>query len=236
MKPDELQKIRDRCKQSRQHNDRLRSLLPMGRPPSLRVNFARCAIDLALEHHSGLIRSAEAEEYGTAGALLRPLLEASTAGFWFIYVAQCGRIEQLPTTPEDNPRNDIPDLREMVSALRPTFPGIKAMHDALQDGRAKWLHKYTHGGTPQLTRRKASGWTYEEVLLTLIRGDLFSDVGACLETVIAPNEELSRYAFGTRDELGLELQMNFPVPPIPQQPHSLPAAPLLADGCGPPFD
>lgn len=56
--------IRDRISKARDQNDRIKTLLPRGVAPSLRANFARCAIDLAVEHHSGLIRVAEAGEYG----------------------------------------------------------------------------------------------------------------------------------------------------------------------------
>jgi hypothetical protein len=214
----------------------MRSLMPEGVAPSLRANFARCAIDLALEHHSALIRVVMAGEYGTAGALLRPLLEASTTGYWFIYVAQCDEVQQLPTTSVDSPLVDIPGLGKMLELLTPIFPAIERMSEGLKaGGSAKWLHKYTHGGTPQLTRRVNGGWTEGEVMMTLIRGDMFSVLAACLETVLAPNEPLAHYAFGYRDELGRELQRTFSAGPIPPQPHSLPPAPLLLDGCGPPF-
>ena len=71
-------------------------------------------------------------------------------------------------------------------------------------------------------------------MLTLIRGDLFAVLGACLETVIASNPALTSYGFGRRDELAAETTSIFGVPKIAQQPHSLPLA--LTDGCGRPFD
>jgi len=236
MDAESLRMISERCQLSRRHNDRMKSLMPKSDAPSLRATFARCAIDLALEHHSALVRVVEAGEYGTGGALLRPVLEASTAGYWFVYVATCSEIRALPTTSMDNPVADIPGLANMIKSLIPTFPDIQKMSDGLRTGgTAKWLHKYTHGGTPQLTRRVNGGWTEGEVMLTLIRGDLFSDLAACLETVIAPNALLAKYGFSYRDELGFELQTTFGTDPIPQQPHSLPIAPLLEEGCGSPF-
>lgn len=219
---------------SRAQNDRIKAMLPCGVAPSLRSNFARSAVDLAMEHHSGLIRVAEAGEYGTAATLLRPLLESSTAAFWFMYAATCAEIRSLPTTVIENANTDIPMLGDMARLLVPIFPPIQTIVDELKKGgRAKWLHKYTHGGTPQLIRR-GPGWTEGEVMLTLIRGDLFSVLGACLETVIAPNPALSAYGFGRRDELAEEMSALFGVPRIAQQPHSLPA--VQTDGCGPPFD
>lgn len=207
-----------------------------GAAPSLRANFARCAIDLVVEHHSALIRVLDAGEYGSGGALLRPIPEAATAGYWFVYVATCNRIQLLPTTSVDNPAVDTPGLAKMLKSLVHTFPQIQKMSDELKrGGNAKWLHKYTHGGAPQLTRRVNGGWVEGEIILTLIQGDAFFTLAACLETVIAPNASLARCAFSDRDELAFELQTKFTTDPIVQQPHSLPIAPLLEDGCGPPF-
>jgi len=229
-----LSAIRERISKSREQNDRIKVLRPNGAAPSLRANFARCAVDLAVEHHSGLIRVVEAGEYGTAAALLRPLPESSTAAFWFMYVATCAEIRALSTTGVENANADIPMLGDMARALVPVFPPIQTIVDGLKKGgQAKWLHKYTHGGTPQLIRR-SPGWTEDEVMLTLLRGDMFAVLGACLETVIAANPALSAYAFRRRDQLGEEMTLLFGVPQIPQQPHCLPAS--LTDGCGSPFD
>lgn len=234
MENESLNVIQERIARSREQNDRIKAMLPCGVAPSLRSNFARCAVDLAMEHHSGLIRVVEAGEYGTAAALLRPLLESSTAAFWFMYVATCEEIRSLPTTLVENASTDIPMLGDMARLLVPIFPPVQIIVDELKKGgRAKWLHKYTHGGMAQLTRR-GPGWTEGEVMLMLIRGDLFSILSACLETVIAPNPELSAYGFSRRDELGEEMSVLFGVPRIAQQPHSLP--PARTDGCGPPFD
>lgn len=234
MEKESLAVIRQRIKGSRQQNDRIKALMPREVAPSLRASFARCAVDLSIEHHSGLIRVAESGEYGTAAALLRPLLESSTSAFWFMYIATCPEIRGLPTTAVENASADVPMLRDMARLLVPIFPPIQTIVDALKKGgHAKWLHKYTHGGTPQLIRRGA-GWTEGEVMLTLIRGDLFCVLGACLETIIAPNPLLSAYGFGRRDELAEEMTTLFGLPQIPQQPHSLPAA--QTNGCGPPLD
>jgi hypothetical protein len=113
--------LKERISESRAQNDEVMRLLPAAAAPSLRADFARCAVDLAMEHHSALIRVTEAEEYGTAGALLRPILEASTAAFWFMYVASCEEIQALPTSAVENDSADIPMLRDMARLLTPVF-------------------------------------------------------------------------------------------------------------------
>lgn len=222
--------IHDRCTESREQNARFRALLLPTPSVSLRVDFARCAIDLALEHHSAFIRLVEAGEYGSAAALLRPILEASTIGFWFVYVAPLETIQCLSQDKQDNPVQDVPMLGDMAKALVPTFPAIQGLvHGFKPGGPAKWLHKYAHGGTPQLNRRVGSGWEEEEVVLSLIRADLFCVLAGCLETVLAPSPELFAYGFPRRDELAEEFCVKFTAPPITHQPHGLPEAPLLAD-------
>jgi hypothetical protein len=214
----------------------MRALMPAGSAPSLRANFARCAIDLALEHHSALIRVVAAGEYGTGGALLRPVLEASTAACWFVYSAKCSEIQALPTAATENVTADIPGLADMLKTLIPVFPAIQSIADGLKSGgTAKWLHKYTHGGLPQLTRRVGNRWVESDVIMTLIRADVFSVIAASLETVIAKSEAIGAYCFGTRDDLGVELHEKFGRDLPPQLPHSLPPAPLLEDRYGPPF-
>ena len=231
MKAESLKVILDRCTESRQQNECFRSLLPEAAATSLRVDFARCAIDLALEHHSALIRVVEAGEYGAAAALLRPILEASTIGFWFVYVASCEEIQSLQLDGSDNPVADVPMLRDMAAQLVSTFPTIQMLVDGFKKGgAAKWLHKYAHGGTPQLNRRVGPGWTEGDVMLMLVRADLFSVLGGCLETVLTPDAALSSYGFSRRDQLAIEFQTQFGGPELAPQPAKLPAAPLLSTG------
>ncbi|ASK93087.1 hypothetical protein KWH04_23310 [Xanthomonas campestris pv. trichodesmae] len=232
MEAESLNIILSRCAESRQQNELFRSLLPEDASHSLRVNFARCAIDLALEHHSALIRVVEAGEYGAAAALLRPILEASTIGFWFVYVASWEEIQSLQLDGCDNPIDDVPMLRDMAAQLTSTFPAIQSIVDEFKKGgAAKWLHKYAHGGTPQLNRRIGHGWTERDVMLMLVRADLFSVLAGCLETVLTPNPPLSSYGFARRDQLAGELSREFGGPQLPQQPHELPAAPLWSADC-----
>lgn len=230
-----LKKIMERAQDSRTQSDRVNALRRYGPALSLRKDFARCAIDLACEHHSAIIRLVCSGEYGSAAAMQRPLLEAGGAASWLLYSATCKEIQHLATDREaaEGRGPDLPLIGRMLKDLQPTFPKIKVLADGLQNrGPATWLHKYTHGGTAQLVRRP-SGWIMEEVLLLLIRADTFAVVAAAHETVIEANADLSMYAFGRRDDLGVELQREFGTEPVEQQPHTLP--PALADGCGPPF-
>lgn len=235
MDANSLETIRARAEESRQQNERVRQLLPGGEAPSLRAGFARCAIDLACEHHSAISRLVLAGEYGSAAAMLRPLIEASGIASWLLYCASCEFISGLPTdaATAEGPIRDLPLIDELARDLLPIFPAIKALSDGLKNrGPATVLHKYTHGGAAQLVRR-GPGWSEGEVTLLLLRADIFAVLASAAETVIAENVELQTYTFGRRDDLGNEIHRLFGVGPVPQQPDHWP--PILEDGCGAPF-
>lgn len=232
--------VEDRCRQSRTLAGQIERLMPAVTPCCRRHDFAACAIDLALEHHRAIVMLVEAGELGTAAALIRPLLEASASAFWLVYAASDEQITALPTEPAvETSEHDIPMLGEMATALTPYFPAIVGLTDGLSkkgSRTARWLHKYTHGGTPQLARRdRANGWLEAEVILALLRADLFVVLGASVQTVLSANEDLRRYVFGQRDALGAEVASKFgtTVPGGQPQAHPTPdkgccGVPLLA--------
>lgn len=121
-----------------------------------------------------------------------------------MYVADCGYFHALPTSKSAGRAADIPQLVRMAASLVRVFPPIQAIVDGLKNnGPATWLHKYTHGGMPQLLRR-ADGWDEGEVMHLLLAADIFSILGPCLETAIAPNPDMTAYAFKRRDAIGDE--------------------------------
>lgn len=222
------QVIQDRCRQSKMLASQIELLMPPLNPCCRRHDFAACAVDLALEHHRAIVMLVEAGELGTAAALIRPLLEASASAFWLVYAASDEEVVALPTEPEvDTSDHDIPMLSEMAKALTPYFPTIAGLTEGLSkkgSRTARWLHKYTHGGTPQLARRdRANGWLEAEVILALLRADLFAVLGASVRTVLSPNDDLCRYVFGQRDALGDEVARKFGAEIPEGQPHAHPA-------------
>jgi hypothetical protein len=230
----DLNAIKARAAKSRAQNNLIIELTPGSAPPSLRSNFARCAVDLAIEHHSALIRVTEAGEYGTAAALIRPILEAATTGYWCMYVASCETLKALPTTPFGIQSEDVPMMRPMLEKLKDTFPEIGALIQAFEPGGfIKWLHKATHGSIPQLTRR-GRGWTAQEVTGLLVLADLFAVLAGCLETVIADNPQLAAYAYARRDALAVETAERAGEPKPAPDVRRLPRP--QTDECGPPFD
>lgn len=171
----------------------------------------------------------EAGEVGAASALIRSLLEASTCAFWLEYAASDEQILALNVDPAiGTSDDDIPMLQSMSKALTPFFPAILNLTDGLNrkgSRRALWLHKYTHGSTPQLVRRdRINGWLEGEVILTLLWSDLFAILGASVLTVLSSDSEFRRYVFDQRDVLAEELASKFGIAVPGEQPRAHPAS------------
>lgn len=220
--------IEARCRQSRELARLTERLAPTIKPCCRRHDFAVCAVDLALEHHRAIVRLMDVGEIGAAAALFRPLIEAAAAAFWLVYAAADGDVLALPTDPKNEAASeDVPMLGEMATALLPYFPAMATLINGLArkgDGAARWLHKYTHGGTPQLARRdRTRGWTEADVILGLIRADLFAMTAASVLTVIHGDDAFRAHVFGTRDELSKELSATFEIAVPDDQPHHHPA-------------
>jgi hypothetical protein len=219
--------IKARCQQSRVLAAATTQLAPVIRPCCRRHDFATCAVELALEHQRSHVQLVEAGELGSAAALFRPLLEAAASASWLIYAATDEEILTLPTDPNvlSSP-HDIPMLGDMATALLPYFPDMSIMIAGLARkgaGAARWLHKFTHGGTPQLARReRMSGWLELEVIAGLIRSDMFAIAALSNVTVRCPDPAFRSHVFMTRDRLAAEMNETIGSSIPLDRPHELP--------------
>lgn len=228
---------RQRCRGAFEQIAICRALLTPAAPCCRRHDFARCACDLGLEHHQSIASLVQIDAFGTAAALLRPLLEASTAAWWLTYAATDEEILALPTTTVEGHIDDLPMLTEMGKSLETYFPLIARIVEGFAKKgtrSSKWLHQYTHGGTPQLLRRQPAGfWTNGDVSLTLIRADMFGLLAAAVDLARTDNTRLAAYLYPRRDKIGDDLHQIFGVEKIEPQPRSFLAP--TATCCGAPL-
>ncbi|MGH8213593.1 MAG: DUF6988 family protein [Rhodanobacteraceae bacterium] len=169
-----------------------------------------------MEHHRAITTLVEAGHLGSAAALIRPLLETAASVFWLVYSATDNEILAFRTAHADETsKEDIPTLGAMATALKDHFQAISTLTDGLArkgNRTAIWLHKYTHGGTPQLVRRdRVNGWLEGEVVLALLRADVFVVLGASVRTVLSEERNFHQYIFEQRDVLASELMYRFGV-------------------------
>ena len=228
---------KQRCREASEQIAVCRALMTPASPCCRRHDFARCASDLGLEHHQSIVSLIQLEAFGTAAALLRPLLEASAAAWWLTYAATNEEVLALPTSTVEGHLEDLPLLTDMGRRLEAYFPPITRIVEGFAKKgtrSSKWLHQYTHGGTPQLLRRQPAGfWTNADVSLTLVRADIFGLLAAALDLAMSDNAPLASYLYPRRDQIGEDLHLIFGAEKLEPQARSFPKP--TATCCGDPL-
>lgn len=109
-------------------------------------------LDLALEHHAGIVHLLDARIYGSAFALLRVEFEAFIRATWL----------QLCATPDelaDFERNDTLNLTfgQMINAIEQHQDFQYKVLSVLKQNAWRAMNGYTHGGLHQVVRRMKNG-------------------------------------------------------------------------------
>ncbi|MEF3080782.1 hypothetical protein V3391_00945 [Luteimonas sp. SMYT11W] len=104
-------------------------------------------------------------------------------------------------------------LRDMAADLTTVFPVIGAMVEGFKKNgsrSSKWMHQYTHGGTPQLTRRDPIGnWTDFDIALTLVRAEMFGLLAPAAEGALSGKADLLSFVFDRREAIAFDLNRIF---------------------------
>ncbi|UKE73088.1 DUF6988 family protein [Xanthomonas graminis] len=198
--------------------------MPTTRPPLLRADFARKAIDLAIEHHSAIIGLVMHQHYASAGALLRPLLESAACAFWLMYSASSDRVLELEKASRGLSTADTPTLGDMLKSLKGVLPDAEDLRRSMENkGAGTWLHKFTHGGLLQLGRRgNDQMWSEREILTHLVVGDLFLVTAISVGSLAYDAPELGALSFWHRDMLAKESAALQGLQSVPPQASQLP--------------
>ncbi|MGE0667246.1 MAG: hypothetical protein AB7O49_11875 [Sphingomonadales bacterium] len=119
------------------------------------VRIAGSLLDIAVEHHAGIIALVSARIYGSAFALIRSEFEALVRALWLQLAASP---KELKTAVEND---SWPRFTKMIEAIEchPDFSekilsGLKASAWTAMNG-------YTHGGMHQIVRRMTAQNTIE---------------------------------------------------------------------------
>jgi hypothetical protein len=185
-------------------------LIPTRQPERVRFDLARSSVDLAIEHHSSIIKLiGTSKNSASAAALLRPLLEAGANAWWLMYCAASERVRGLKLAVDGNSTADTPQLEDALKALRLVFPDAGVILDGLKNkGPATWLHKFTHGGILQLHRRSdVDHWSADELIMHLIAADTFALIASAVCARIYDAPQIEEYVRNRRDELGDQLDI-----------------------------
>ena len=133
-------------------------------PDTLRGSIAGGSYDAVLEHHRAVVLLAEQRLFGSAFALIRPMLDGCLHGLWGIYLADDSELERFNIG-----RLTCPDSERTIKRLKSKDDGDMAVTlQRIHDEFWKPLSSYVHGGIEQVARRNAvefigSNYTSEEV-------------------------------------------------------------------------
>ncbi|WP_226469891.1 DUF6988 family protein [Luteimonas panaciterrae] len=231
MDAEERAELHERLEQSFVHSELLHRMAPSEFQKPVRRMLSRCATSVALEHHSAVLKLIESGHFASAAAMLRPVMEAGAIAHWLLYAAPTERVQAMSQAPLEGARrdDDTPVLsvliRELADAL-PSLPGLANLQEILRSPAGSWLNKYTHGGIPQLRRKgpDAQPFGLPDMILALIRADMFVLMACAAATVIYDVPELDAYVPYKRkalfDEMVEKFDLSIPFDewaPLPKQ-------------------
>ena len=160
---------------------------------SRRSELAAASYDLAIEHHRSIAELIARDLFGSAYALIRPTIEACTAGFWLGHVAADDLIARVD---DGTYRTELdPMLRAM--SKHPVFE-TGPMRQLMQGG-GRIFHDFAHGGINQLRRRVPNnrfhtGHSEAELIGTLVIVDSVALTSAVGAAALCEQEEFCKSA------------------------------------------
>lgn len=104
---------------------------------------------LVFEHHQGILLLLRRKFFGTAFALMRPIIEA----FLRLYAVMHGTDSQVAAIRNGTYSADFADIGAKIDQMA----GIEPLLGPFFKKNAKVLHGFTHGGLEQLHRRLRGG-------------------------------------------------------------------------------
>ncbi len=194
-----------RCLQSQRMHAAMWPLVACQAPALPRYALVASTVALAHEHHSSIIKLVEAGNFGSAAALIRPLIETAITGAWALYCAPAEVIEGLFWN-----KQKMPKPNSMLTAIerRPELKeklGLKK----LMEGKGTLFHRFTHGDMDQLRRRfNAHGYTFseQENLGTLYISDLMLLLSATIFSVTTRERSLELFLEHHANSIVFELR------------------------------
>jgi hypothetical protein len=141
-------------------------------PQQQRLKLAAASLDLAFEHHAAIARLSSLGHYGSANALLRPLIEAVIAALWLAY---CASDHQAASLEQGSFTTNIDKMSNQLT--RKLGKRLQRLKDMLRDELGKIFHGFTHGGMDQLRWRvpfagEGNNHGYRQIVSTLIISDI----------------------------------------------------------------
>jgi uncharacterized protein DUF6988 len=131
---------------------RLRELLPCDEYPSdTKTTMLFAYVDIALEHHEAIFLLIKSKLFGSAFALVRPLLETMFRALWINEVANQSQIEKAS-------RDELkfPCISQMLEEIDKSYSS-NILFRSFKGSSWKAMCSYAHSGALQIARRFTNG-------------------------------------------------------------------------------
>src|ERR1700678_2400040 len=140
--------VKNRIDSARKFGEQLELIVVNKRqlPASDRNNLLIAYWALLFDYDKGILSLLQAEFFGSAFALVRPVTEAVVRA----HIAICGSEEELKALQNDDYRVNFKDIGPRLDT---TFALEGLMQNFLNEKNRSALHSYTHSGVHQLGRR-----------------------------------------------------------------------------------
>lgn len=168
----QIEDISDRGAATR---SKLRELLPHDEYPSSTKNsFLFAYVDIALEHHEAISLLIKSELFGSAFALVRPLIETMFRALWMNEVATGNEIEKA-----SRDELDFPSMSQMVEEIDKSYY-TDTFFQSFKRSNWKAMCSYAHSGALQVARRFTDG----EVKPSYSEGEILEVLNAATTALV----------------------------------------------------
>jgi hypothetical protein len=154
---------------------KLRELLPCDEYPSNTKNsFLFAYVDIALEHHEAISLLIKSKLFGSAFALVRPLIETMLRALWINAVATEIEIEKA-----SRDKLNFPSMSQMVKEIDKSY-STDTFFQSFKGSGWKAMCSYAHSGAHQIARRFTNG----EVKPSYSEGEILEVLNATSTAVV----------------------------------------------------
>jgi hypothetical protein len=116
-----------------------------------KTTFLRGYVDIALEHHEAILLLIKTKLFGSAFALVRPLIETMLRGLWINALATASQIEEA-----SQDKDIFPAMSQMLAEIDQTY-ATGAFFQSFKGSNWAAMCSYAHSGARQIARRFTKG-------------------------------------------------------------------------------
>ena len=147
-----MSQIDDLSNQGAEIRSKLRELLLRPEyPVDTKTTLLTAYVDIALEHHEAISLLIKTKLFGSAFAVVRPLVETMLRALWINALANPNQIEKA-----SRDKLKFPCMSQMLAEIDQTY-GTDAFFQSFKGSNWAAMCSYAHSGASQIARRFTNG-------------------------------------------------------------------------------